>query len=153
MIVQLINFCNQSVTIKKALCSNSIVFKEQRFIHSISILNIKKIIFTMIRSDGQFFSLLGFPFVEKYSSETCYIFSPLFSVHCYSPVLQTLCLFQKLLFLSLKRFLSIETKKLCVKFVVPKIQNLVFYVTGRVILLGHCYVPIVPISPRSPRVI
>ena len=57
----------------------------------------------------------------------------------------------KLLFL--KSLRSIEMNKLLVTTVVPKLQSLILRVTRRVVLLVHCIVPHVPISPQNPKMI
>ena len=44
-----------------------------------------------------------------------------------------------------------DTRKLHVRIVVPKLQSLFLPVTRRVLLLEHCIVPNVPISPQNPK--
>ena len=60
-------------------------------------------------------------------------------------------LFVKLLLMKCLR--SIETRKLHVRIVLPKLQSLILRVTRRDVQLEHCIVPIVPFSPQNPRTI
>ena len=82
-------------------------------------------------------------------------FSPLFHLHCYRQVawLFTFIFDYFVKFLLLKCLRSIETRKLHVRIVVPKLQNLSLPVTRSVVLLVHCIVPNVPISPQNPKMI
>ena len=82
-------------------------------------------------------------------------FSPLFLLHCYNQVASFLGIYSELCveFISLTCPPSIVTENLHVKIVVFKLQNLNLRVTRRVVLLVHCIVPNVPISPQNPRVI
>ena len=70
-------------------------------------------------------------------------------------LLQSSRLFQTNLsrLLLLKCLRSIETKKLYVRIVVPKLQSLILPVTRRDVQLEHCIVPTVPISQQSPKMI
>ena len=47
----------------------------------------------------------------------------------------------------------IRKEKIDEKIVEPKLQETLFYSTGRVASLVHCIVAIVPISPRNPELI
>ena len=81
--------------------------------------------------------------------------SPLFHLHCYRQVASIFTFisdyFVKLLLFNCLR--SIETRKLHVWIVVPKLQSLTLRVTRRDVQLEHCIVPNVPISPQSPKTI
>ena len=55
--------------------------------------------------------------------------------------------------LLLKSLCLIETKKLLVTIVVSKLQRLILRVKRRVVLLVHCFVPKVPVSPQNPKMI
>ena len=44
-----------------------------------------------------------------------------------------------------------DTRRLHVRIVVPKLQSLILPVTRRIVLLVHCIVPNVPISPQNPK--
>ena len=81
------------------------------------------------------------------------IFSPLFLLHCYSQVASTFTFISdysvKLLFLKCPVY--IDTRKLHVRFVVPKLQSLILRVTRKDILPVHYTVPNVPISPQNPK--
>ena len=81
--------------------------------------------------------------------------SPLFPLHCYSQVASIFTFNSdysvKLLFL--KCLLQIDTRNLHVRIGVPKQQSLILRVTGRDVLLVHCIVPNVPISPQNPKMI
>ena len=83
------------------------------------------------------------------------IFSPLFLLRCYRQVASIFTFvpdyFVKLLLLKCLR--SIETRKLHVRVVLPKLQNLILRVTRRDVQLEHYIVPNVPISPRNPKII
>ena len=80
-------------------------------------------------------------------------FSPIILLHCYSQV-ATVCRFisdycvKVLLLICLP---SMATKNLIVRIVVLKLQSLILLVTRKVLLLGHCFVPCVPISPQNPE--
>ena len=50
-------------------------------------------------------------------------------------------------------FQYIDTRKLHVRLVVPKLQTLILPVTGRVVLLVHFIVPNLTISPQNPQMI
>ena len=82
-------------------------------------------------------------------------FSPLFLLHCFSQVVSIFTfisdLFVRLLILECLR--SMETKKLHMRIVVPKLQSLILPVTRRDVQLEHCIVPPVPISRQSPKMI
>ena len=82
-------------------------------------------------------------------------FSPRFHLHCCSQVayISTLISDQSVYYLLLKSLLFIDKRKLHVKIVVPKLQNLIFPVTKRVVLLVHCNVSNVPISQQNPKMI
>ena len=54
---------------------------------------------------------------------------------------------------SLKCLHSIETEKLLIKIVVPKLQSLTLLVTKRVVLLAHCILLNVPNSPQNHKMI
>ena len=76
--------------------------------------------------------------------------SPLFHLHCYRRVASIFTFisdyFVKLFLLKCLR--SIETRKLHVRIVLPKLQSLILRVTRRDVQLEHCIVPNVPISPQ-----
>ena len=80
-------------------------------------------------------------------------FSPLFHLHCYRQVASIFTFisdyFVKLLLLKCLR--SIETRKLNLRIVVPKLQNLILPVKRRDARLVHCIVLTVPISPQNPK--
>ena len=88
---------------------------------------------------------------EKYAKIPATNFSPLFHLHCYHQVPSIFTLisdyFVKLLLL--KCLHSIETIKLHVRIVVPKLQSLILRVTRRDVQLEHCIVPTVPNSQKS----
>ena len=46
-----------------------------------------------------------------------------------------------------------RNEKLHVKIVVPKLQSLILRVTGKDVQLEHCFVPTVPPSQQSPKMI
>ena len=79
----------------------------------------------------------------------------LFHLHCYRQVASIFTFisdyFVKLLLLKCHR--SIETRKLHVRIVVPKLQKLILPVTRIDVKLGHCSVPNVPVSPHNPEMI
>ena len=78
-------------------------------------------------------------------------FSPVFCLHCYRQVASMFTFisdyFVKLLLLNC--FHSIETRKLHVRIVVPKLQNLILPVTRRNVQLKQSIVPNVSISPQN----
>ena len=92
---------------------------------------------------------------KKFAKILALNFSPLFHLHCYRQVASIFTFisdyFVKLLLLKCLR--SIETKKLHVRSVVPKLQKLVLPVTRRDVQLEQCFAPNVPISPRNPEMI
>ena len=81
-------------------------------------------------------------------------FSPLFHLRCYREVglIFTFTSDYTVKLLKLKRLRSSEKKQLHVKIVVPKLQNLIFRVTRRDVLLVHCIVANVPISPQNHKI-
>ena len=97
------------------------------------------------------FSVFG----KKFAKTLATNFLPLFLLHCYHQVASIFTFisayFVKLLFLKCLR--SIETRKLYMRIVVPKLQSLVLRVTRRDVQLEHCIVPNVPISPQNPKLI
>ena len=96
------------------------------------------------------FSVIGKYNIKKLARN----FSPLFNLHCYSQVASIFTFISdfsvKLQLLKCLR--SIETKKLPVAIVVPKLQRLILRVTRRDVQLEHCIVPNVPNSPEKPKV-
>ena len=52
----------------------------------------------------------------------------------------------------LKRFRSIETTKLPVKNVIPKLRSQILLVTGKDAWSGYCIAPNVQTSPQNPKV-
>ena len=92
---------------------------------------------------------------EKNAKKLVTNFSPIFHLHYYRQVASIFTFisdyFVKLLLLKCLR--SIETRKLHVRFVVPKLQSLILPVTRRVVLLVHCIARNVPISQPKPKMI
>ena len=92
---------------------------------------------------------------KKYAQILATNFSPFFDWHCYGQVASIFTLvsdyFVKLLIL--KGLRSIETRKLHVRTVVPKLQSLILRVTRRVVQSKHSVVPKVPNSPQNPKTI
>ena len=90
---------------------------------------------------------------KKFAKLPATNFSPLFHLHCYRQVASIFTsisdYFVKLLLL--KCFRSIETRKLHVRIVVPKLQSLILRITRRDVQLEHCIVPNVLISPQNPQ--
>ena len=82
-------------------------------------------------------------------------FLPSLHLHCYCQVdsIFTFNSHQSAHHLLLKCLLQIETRKIHVRIVVPKLQNLILPVTRGVVLLVHCIEPSVPISPQNPKMI
>ena len=72
-------------------------------------------------------------------------------LHCYSQVGRVVTPISdySVEHLEIKFFDWTATKKLVSKFLVRKLQGLIFLVGKRVVLLGHCMATSVPISPRS----
>ena len=72
-------------------------------------------------------------------------------MHCYRQVASIFTFisdyFIKLRFLKCLR--AIKTRKLHVRIVVPKLQGLILRVKREDVQLEHCFIPIVPISPKS----
>ena len=95
------------------------------------------------------FSVYG----KKYAKKPATNFSSLFNLHCYHQVASIFTLISDYFvnLLLLKCLHSIETKKLLVRIVVPKLQSLILGVTGRDVQLEHCVVPTVPISQQSTK--
>ena len=104
---------------------------------------------------------LVFPFMEfsvykkKYTRLLATDFSPFFHLHCYRQVASvfTFMLDYSVRLLIFKRFRSIETKKLHVRIVVPKLQCLILLVTRRDVQLEHCIIPNVTISPKNLKLV
>ena len=88
---------------------------------------------------------------KKIAEKVATNFLPLFLLHCYREVSSIFTFisdyFVKLLILKCLR--AIETRKLHVRIVVPKLHNLVLPLTRRDVELEHCIVPNVPISPQK----
>ena len=82
-------------------------------------------------------------------------FSPSIQLHCYSQFasiftfISDYCI--KLLLLKCVRYS--EKKKLHVKIEVPELRESILHGTGRGVLLVHCIVLTVPISPQNPKTI
>ena len=76
-------------------------------------------------------------------------------MHCYSQVASIFTLISDYSVepLLLKCQRKSEKKKLHAKIVVPKLQETILYGTRRVVLLVHCIVANVPISPQNPKMI
>ena len=113
------------------------------------------------------FLLLALPFMvglsfvelfrkkEKLMSDTCFIFFAIISFASWSQV-ETVLTFLSVYSvepLILKCLRSNATKKLRVESLVPKLQSLFLLVTRRDVLLAHCSVPSVPISPKNLKMI
>ena len=90
----------------------------------------------------------------EYNIKTLAIkFSLIFLLHCYNQVAKFVTKIFNF-FCSLQKSLrSIETRKLHVKIVVFKLQNSIFRVTRRVVLLVHCVVANVPISSQNHKML
>ena len=92
---------------------------------------------------------------KKFAKILATNFSPFFHLNCYPQVASFFTFisdyFVKLLLL--KRLRSIETRKLHVRIVVPKLQNLILPVTRRDVQLEHCIISNDPISPQNPEMI
>ena len=106
---------------------------------------------------GCSFLLSNFPYMGKIIWEhVLQIFRHYFILcHCYRQVASTFTFVSdysvKLPLLKCLR--ECEKKKLHVKIGVPKLQNLILPVLRRVVLLVHCIVPTVPISPQNHKMI
>ena len=76
-------------------------------------------------------------------------------LHCYGQVATvfTFSSDNSVKLLILTRLTSMATKKLIVNIVVRKLESLTLFVTRRVVLLGHCFVPSVPIAPQNLKMI
>ena len=102
------------------------------------------------------FLWLLFPFMELSGKVYLKIHarnvSLLFHLYCYSQVASIFTFISNYsVKLSLLKCLRlIETKKLLVTVVVPKLQSSILLVTRRDVQLEHCIVPNVLISPQSP---
>ena len=90
---------------------------------------------------------------EKICKNTCYKFFAFISFALLPSSRFTLISDYFIKLLILKCLHSIDARKLLVSIVVPKLQHLTLRVTTRVVLLVHCIVPNVPISPQSPKTI
>ena len=92
---------------------------------------------------------------KKIAQTLATIFPPLFHLQSYRQIASIFTFsseyFVKLLLLKCLR--SIETRKLHVRIVVPKLQSLILHVTRRDVQLEHCIVPNVPISPQNDKMI
>ena len=95
------------------------------------------------------FSVYG----KKYAKTLATNFPPLFHLHCYRQVASIVAFISdySVKFAVLKCLRSIETRKLHVRIVLPKLQSLNLRVTRKVVLLVHRIVPNVPISSQNPK--
>ena len=119
----------------------------------------------MKENDSQLLRLIllwiVFPFMEfsvigEYNIKTLAAnFSPLFLLPWYSQVTSIFTFISdySVELLILKCLLQINTKKLRVRIVVPKLQSLILTLIRRVFPLVHCIVSNVPISPHNPKMI
>ena len=92
---------------------------------------------------------------EKIAKTPAINFLPLFHLHCYRQVtsIVTFILDYFVKMLLLKCLRSMETKKLHMRTVLPKLQSLILRVTRRDVQLEHCIVLNVPISSQNPKLI
>ena len=93
--------------------------------------------------------------LETFAKTLATNFSLLFYLHYYRQVASILKFISDyfVILLLLKCLRSIETRKLHVRIVVPKLQSLILRVTGKVVLLVRCIVPNVPNSSQNHKVI
>ena len=82
-------------------------------------------------------------------------FSPLFSMHYYSHVATIFAFVSdySVKLLSPICLPSVATKKLIVKFLAPKLQKIILFVTRKDVQLDYWFVSSVPISPKHPKTI
>ena len=102
------------------------------------------------------FPFMEFSVIEEYNvKKLATNFSPVFLLHCYTQVASFFTFIShysvKLLFL--KWLPYIDTRKLDVRIVVPKLQSLILRVTRRDVLLVHCIAPNDQISPQNPKMV
>ena len=92
---------------------------------------------------------------QKYAKILATKFSPLFLLPCYRQIASIFKFIShhSVKVLLLKCLLWIDTRKLHVRIVVPKLQSWILRVTVRVVLLIHCTIPNVPMSPQNLKTI
>ena len=101
------------------------------------------------------FRFWNYPYMGKSLQNTCHEFFAIISF----ALLPSSCFNIYVYFRSicstplLKCLLHIDTRKLDVRIVVPKLQSLILRVTRIVVLLVHCIVPNVPISSQNHKLI